>query len=487
MYLFKNAFRNIIRSKGKNILIGIIITVVTICTCIGLAIHEAGDNLLKTYKKTNPLAISFNLDMNSLRNADDDTKTNFEGLTVADIIEYSDSNLVKDFYYTLESSISSDDISPIQDNERPTNDENRPNNKMQSMGDFRITAYSNFAYLEDFENGIKKISKGTMVTGSSEDNEIVISKNLADENDINLNDSITFTLPDDGNTTFTFNVVGIYEDTSDNSSSNFMNMNALNSSNQLYANLNSIQKILDATQEDNTKLVATNGLTVKYYLTSNDNLTSFEKEVREKGLSTYYTITTNEEEILQTLKPIQNISTFSMNFLIVIIIIGIVVLSVINFLNIRDRKYEIGVLRAIGMSKVKVTLQLVLEIFFIAVVSLVIGTSIGTLISQPVTNKMLENEISSYKEQSTNIENNFGGGGFERPSQTMSENNSNYKMNRNRNMQPIDYVDSLKVSINLKTIIQLFSISILLTVISGGIASIFINKYNPNRILQDRV
>lgn len=490
MYIFKNAFRNITRSKGKNILIGVIITVITAATCIALAIHSAGGNLVKTYMNKNPLEVSFNLNMQNLRGADDSTKTSFQSLEIEDIQKYADSNYVKDYYYTLESSVNGSNIEAVNDNEKPTDEENsipENNNKhmMGSYGDFRITAYSNFAYLDDFTSGTKKIVDGEMVSGSSSEEEIVISESLADANELKVGDSITLVLPNNEEQTFSFKIIGIYEENGDTTSQNFMGMNALNSSNQIYANLDSVQKILDASGEssDDTKLVKNNGLTAKFYLNDNDDLDSFEKEVKEKGLSDYYQVTTNEDEILQTLKPIQNISSFSMNFLIVILVIGITILTIINFINVRDRKYEIGILRAIGMSKLKVSLQLVLETFIISIFSLVIGTGIGIMLSQPITNKMLANEIESYQEEIENNQNNFGREGFDRPSQGIKGNNSMVKGNKNQN---ISYVDSLEVKIDIATILKLFAISILLTSTSALTASIAINKYNPNKILQNR-
>ena len=51
----------------------------------------------------------------------------------------------------------------------------------------------------------------------------------------------------------------------------------------------------------------------------------------------------------------------------------------------------------------------------------------------------------------------------------------------------LDYVSSLKVKIDAITILEVFGIGIFITVLSGSIASIFVNKYNPNKILQNRV
>lgn len=41
MYILKNALRSIGRSKGRNILIGIIVLVIAIASCIGLSIQNA--------------------------------------------------------------------------------------------------------------------------------------------------------------------------------------------------------------------------------------------------------------------------------------------------------------------------------------------------------------------------------------------------------------------------------------------------------------
>ena len=48
MYIIKNAFRCIGRSKGRNILIGIIALVIAISACIGLSIRQASENAKAT-------------------------------------------------------------------------------------------------------------------------------------------------------------------------------------------------------------------------------------------------------------------------------------------------------------------------------------------------------------------------------------------------------------------------------------------------------
>ena len=68
-------------------------------------------------------------------------------------------------------------------------------------------------------------------------------------------------------------------------------------------------------------------------------------------MSEYYTVTTNKEEVINATSPISNVRNFAVVFFIITFIIGATVLLVINQINLRVRKYEIGVLRTIGMKK----------------------------------------------------------------------------------------------------------------------------------------
>lgn len=492
MYIIKNAYLNIIRGKGRNILIGIIITAITISACVSLSINKSASALIQSYKDNNPIEVSFSLDPMSLRGSSDEEKQSFTALNVEDIKKYGDSDLISDYYYTQEVSLSSNDIEPVNYSEMEIpNNQNVPddipndkgkNDKIGNMGDYRLTGYSDPSYITDFINGTKKIIEGEMFSKDNTENVIVISEELADQNNLEIGSTITFYSPNNTDINITYRVIGIFEDNSDIETNGFMQMNAMNSRNQMYTNITSISNTINSIGiEDSSskRMMSNTGLTAKYYLNNNDDLEEFENEVREKGLSEYYSINTNEEEALATLKPIQNLSSFSSTFLIIILVVGGLILAIINMINIRERKYEIGVLRAIGMSKLKVNLQLVIEIFMVSIVSLIIGTTIGTLLSQPVTNTMLKNEISNYQNEQKQILENFGEGNFERP----GFNKGNFKSTMPNNVQ---YIDTLDVNINFITIIQLFLVSLMLTVVSGFVSVAFVNKYEPNKILQNR-
>lgn len=168
-------------------------------------------------------------------------------------------------------------------------------------------------------------------------------------------------------------------------------------------------KVIENLVVDDSTLVTT--ITPTFILKDKDSVEKFTTEIKEKGLSEYYTLNTNVEELESATKSIENVKTFATTFLLIMLAISAVVLFVINMINIRERKYEIGVFRTIGVSKFKLTLQFALEILIVSVVMLGIGAVCGSFLAKPVGNMLLENEIQSVQEETEQISNNFGKGG----------------------------------------------------------------------------
>lgn len=200
---------------------------------------------------------------------------------------------------------------------------------------------------------------------------------------------------------------------------------------------------------------------------------AFEDELTEKGLSEYLSVSTNLDQVEESTKTISNVSNFATTFLIITLLIGGIVLFVINMINIRERKYEIGVLRTIGMKKSLLTLQFMTELLIVAIVALFIGAGIGSLISVPVSNSLLANEIAEAEEQTSTINKNFGRG--DKP---MFENISGVAV--------VEKFKSIDAAVDIKVLCQLFIIVILLTLISSLASMISIQKFSQLTILKER-
>lgn len=328
-------------------------------------------------------------------------------------------------------------------------------------GDFEIDGYSSYDAMTDFVNGTYKVTEGEMITNFDE-YECVISSELATLNEVTVGSKITFKNPNDNEKTYEFTVTGIYTDNSNTDDTKNMYSQ---SANKIITGSGVINLLL----EDDSTLVT--NITPSFIIESKDVVDLFVEEVKQKGLNEYYTINTNIEELENATKSIKNVKTFATTFLIITLIISGIVLFVINMINIRERKYEIGVFRTIGVSKFKLTVQFILELLIVSVIMLMIGAVCGGYLSKPIGNLLLQNEIEDSKVEEQEISNNFGKGPMD------------MKFKGNVEVQEIDAIDAV---VDTYVIIELLGIGILLTLISSLASMISIIKFSPLTILKER-
>ena len=135
----------------------------------------------------------------------------------------------------------------------------------------------------------------------------------------------------------------------------------------------------------------TESLTATYSFADVEAYEVFAEEVYTLGLDEKYTVSSADITAFEnSLTPLNTLSKTAGYFLIVILAIGAVILVVLNIFSVRERKYEIGVLTAMGMKKSKVALQFITEIFAVTMVAVIIGAAVGAITSVPVTNALLE-------------------------------------------------------------------------------------------------
>lgn len=489
MYIFKNAWISITRNKGRNLLIGIIILVIAVSASISLAIQNSASKLIESYENSYDITATVTMDrksmmgngMGKMERPDGEKPTEEErnesmqnmqeifesasNISVTDIEKYGSSDYVKSYYYTESVSVNSTNLEKASTN---GNQMNRPGGNFNnvSSADFTLTGYSSLTAMEDFISGKYTITAGE-VSSDLEENNCVINSELATLNDISVGDTITVVDPNNEVNTLELTVTGIYEEQSDE-----MAM-FTNSVNTIITNVNVIEKLTSINSELKVSVNPT------FILKNKDVIDVFSEELYSLGLSEYLTVSTNLETIESSTSTISNVASFAKTFLIIILLIGGIVLFVINMINIRERKYEIGVLRTIGMKKSLLTIQFILELFIVAFISLLIGTGIGSLLSVPVSNSLLESEIESSQNEQENIMNNFGGNGDK-------FNNIGKQDNKFNGVHVVQAFDSIDAVVDLKVLLELLGIGLLLTLVSGIASMISIQKFSPLTILKER-
>ncbi len=78
-----------------------------------------------------------------------------------------------------------------------------------------------------------------------------------------------------------------------------------------------------------------------------------------------------------------------------IMIGGITVLSLILILWLRERIHEIGILLSIGISKIKIVIQFILELLFISLPSLVLSLFIGNVMLNIIVGGFMNSDDST--------------------------------------------------------------------------------------------
>ena len=425
MYILKNSLVSIIRNKGRNILIGIIILAIAASSTVTLAIRNTANRLVKNHEESYDIIASISFDRKGMsanfKGGEDAKKENIEAFnnietfTINDVKNYGNSEYLKGFYYLYATSLNSDSLSKATDSfeyevedrqtttsssstttggnggigkgpggERHTTINNNTTTVITKSkeifqssrnltGDFEIDGYSSYEAMTDFVSGTYKITDGEMIT-DFEGLECVISSELATLNEVTVGSKITFKNPTNSEKTYEFTVTGIYTDNSNTDDTKNMYSP---SANKIITGSGVIDLLV---QDDNT---LTTNITPSFIIQSKDAIDSFIEEVKQKGLNEYYTINTNLEELESATKSIENVKTFATTFLIITLIISSIVLFVINMINIRERKYEIGVFRTIGVSKFKLTMQFVLELLIVSIIMLMIGGACGSYLSKP--------------------------------------------------------------------------------------------------------
>lgn len=147
-------------------------------------------------------------------------------------------------------------------------------------------------------------------------------------------------------------------------------------------------------------------------------------------------------------------------------------------INVRERKYEIGVLRTIGMKKCSVISQFVIELLIVSLVGFIIGAGVGSLCSVNIANKLLESEITNATEEQNNIMENFGHGN--------KEMNNNNMPSINNGIAKINQITNIEAVVNFKVLLELLGVGLGLTLISILSAMISIANFRPLTILKER-
>ena len=202
------------------------------------------------------------------------------------------------------------------------------------------------------------------------------------------------------------------------------------------------------------------GVEATFYLIRPEMLADFEAEMRIKGLPDDYAVRTDESAFGQVAEPVESLQSLSIAFLIIILALGAIIMTLLSAIVIRERKYEIGVLRAMGMKKNKVALGIWTEIIVITCICFALGMAAGAALAQPVSDAIMSGQAGASAAGSTTLADRL-------------------------NEVIVTEPETIGIMISGVTALQIFAVSILLASIAGMLSVTRITKYEPMKIMHN--
>mgnify|MGYP003237320362 CR=1 FL=1 len=251
----------------------------------------------------------------------------------------------------------------------------------------------------------------------------------------------------------TFTVCGIYRDNLPEASTGF-NVPQLHRGNEILTDLDTALGM--------EMYEARGVLNATYFLKDPGMLDAFQRHAAEKGLAPYYRATTDEAAYNKIVGPVEGISKIVTIFLVVVLVFGGVILLFLSVMAVRELKYEIGVLRAMGMKRGKV--GMVCESLMIAILCLTIGLALSTTLSQPIADTLLEDQIRIAEEQRQNT------GTMELIPGAEEQNT----------------ISEISVRLTPQAIGQIGGLALVLVLISSMAGILYITRFEPMKILSER-
>ena len=356
--MLKNAIAYILRKRNRTIIVFIILTVVLSCLYSCLNITKSTNNLEKNLYKISNTSLSI-------------TKNNGDTFETNQFKELDNIKEIKEIITVYDGLARTTNIKVVDGTQLIELDD--------FSGEYKnmlsVEATNNSEKNNLFSSGVFTIIKGRHINNDDR-GKILIHKELAEKNKLNLNDKIKLELIDFNNSKkkmeYEFEIIGIF---TGKKQEKYTGLSSDFSENMVFIDYESSQKALN--KYENNKIVSK----LEIFSDSSENTkVALNKIKKIKTAWSQYNVSSDNNVLEETLESIDgikhiiNIMTYS------IMLSGIIVLSLILILWLRERMHEIGVLLSIGVSKIKIVTQFILELLFISLPSFVLSLFLGNVI-----------------------------------------------------------------------------------------------------------
>lgn len=302
--------------------------------------------------------------------------------------------------------------------------------------------------------------------GPGDVGKVVVSKELAELNGLSIGDTISAGLyledmPGENTTVnpYRFEIIGVFDiNTLQESGGMVAECDMIN--NFIFADMPSMMKI----QTDRNAQNAGKYRGASFFVDDPEQLNTIVGKVYEVGGVNWdsYTLNINNKAYQNAVFPLERLGGYTNLFLLVIIVVSIVLLSLILTMWMRDRLPEIGVFLSIGVKKISLIGQHLLEVLVMLLLALAISFPVSSVIAGFAGNTFLRNMP---REETRREENNFEV--FYEPV----------------NLYEAEGVDTVTVSVGTSEFLFVVLYGVSVSLVAVGLSSVLIMRLKPRDIL----
>lgn len=421
--MIKNALAYITRKKYRTFIIFVILTVVLSCLYSCLIIMKSSNEIEDFLYKSSNASISI---------------TQKDG-NYFNINQFKDIEKIAEIEEKI---IQFDGLAKLKDAKAVSGEQkiNREDLSDEFKNVVSFEATNNTIRNILFSSGAFKMKQGKNIE-INDKNAMIIHEEFAKQNNLQLGDEVELELLDMEESgkinSHKFEIIGIF---SGKKQETYTGLSSDFSENMVFIDYSTSQEILN--KSENNK-IANKILMYAGSLQSTD-LALKKIKALEIDQSRYVIEKENKafEESLESvsgIKHIIKIMTYS------IMLAGMVVLSLILILWLRERIYEIGIFLSIGITKIQIIMQFIFELILISIPSIISSLFLANLLLKVIVEGFINSENAMI----------FGGG----------------------------FIDKSSLMLNTTTLIESYLILVSIIVLSVVIASSFILIKKPKEIL----
>lgn len=368
--MVKNALRYVTRKKNRTIIVFIILTIVLSCLYSSLSVLKSSGKMEESLYKTSNSSLALTRKDNG----------HFEANKFKDIEKIKEIDEVVYQYFGL----AVPNGAKVVEGEQKVQREDLPSEFKNIMAVEGATSTKRNVL---FSSGVFTIKEGRHIE-KSDVNKVLVHEEFAKKNNLKLHDKIGLEFVELGKTEANkeeqFEIVGIF---SGKKQEMYTGMSSDFSENNIFVDYEGAQSAIG--RDGDSKIVNK----VSLFSETADKMESVMDKIKEIDVPWEdYNLEKDSNAFEEAIESVTGIKHIIKIMTYAIMIGGVVVLSLILILWLRERIYEIGILLSIGVSKAKIVGQFILELLFISIPATVFSLLFGNIMLSQIIGGFINSE-----------------------------------------------------------------------------------------------